>query len=448
MRALHSFWPLVLFPVLLLPFPSLAQDTARAPAAHPLTLAELLPSLASSQDRILSAAARADAAGFALRRAVAARYPELTFLADGGWEYIDRPGEDEIDLDEDVSRMWRNSQTLRLRQMITDFGATAGSIGRAGALSEQARLAFEALRHEVLLAGVDAYLGVYKTAIRLGYARRSEENIRRQTGMEETLVEKGAGLSSDVLQARSQLADATARRIAAEGGLANAASVFNAVFQMELSPADLERLVLPPVPEHALPLSLDNAVNMAIARNPGLKSAEMSLDAAEAAEKASRSLFYPRIDFVADGRRRQNEVGISGVREEFRAMGELRWNLYRGGGDAAALNESKSTVEQIRRALLNERRQVERRVRVAWQDYFTATENLIYLEKQVEHLSEFLELARKERRLGTRTLLDVLTGEISYINALNNALSAKAERVGAAYELLFATGMLDSSMLN
>ena len=40
--------------------------------------------------------------------------------------------------------------------------------------------------------------------------------------------------------------------------------------------------------------------------------------------------------------------------------------------------------------------------------------------------AEFLELARKERQLGNRTLLDVLTGEAALINANSAAASASA----------------------
>ena len=55
---------------------------------------------------------------------------------------------------------------------------------------------------------------------------------------------------------------------------------------------------------------------------------------------------------------------------------------------------------------------------------------------------EFLALARKERKLGTRSLIDVLAGETSFITSIDSAIQAEAGRELAAYNLLFAMGLL------
>ena len=65
-------------------------------------------------------------------------------------------------------------------------------------------------KQQLLLEGAQAYLNVLKANEKLQYAFRSEESIKKQTGIEESLVERGAGLSSDVLQAKQQLAGARA----------------------------------------------------------------------------------------------------------------------------------------------------------------------------------------------------------------------------------------------
>lgn len=45
------------------------------------------------------------------------------------------------------------------------------------------------------------------------------------------------------------------------------------------------------------------------------------------------------------------------------------------------------------------------------------TERAEFLSNQVSMAANFLELARKERELGRRSLLDILNGEIGLINA-------------------------------
>jgi len=53
-----------------------------------------------------------------------------------------------------------------------------------------------------------------------------------------------------------------------------------------------------------------------------------------------------------------------------------------------------------------------------------------------------LELAKKERKMGTRSLLDVLNGEVNYINAQGNAIAAKEDTKIAAFNLLFTMGRI------
>ena len=55
---------------------------------------------------------------------------------------------------------------------------------------------------------------------------------------------------------------------------------------------------------------------------------------------------------------------------------------------------------------------------------------------------EFLRLARKERKLGRRSLLDVLSGETVEINASSDATNAENQVIVAAYSMLFVMGDL------
>ncbi|MCG8619966.1 MAG: TolC family protein, partial [Desulfobacterales bacterium] len=65
------------------------------------------------------------------------------------------------------------------------------------------------------------------------------------------------------------------------------------------------------------------------------------------------------------------------------------------------------------------------------------------LDQQADILKNFLELAKKERKMGTRSLLDVLNGEVNYINAQGTAIAAREDMKIAAYNLVFAMGQMD-----
>jgi hypothetical protein len=78
----------------------------------------------------------------------------------------------------------------------------------------------------------------------------------------------------------------------------------------------------------------------------------------------------------------------------------------------------------------------------AWADLISARDREAFLGNQVEISKNFLELARKERELGRRSLLDVLTGETGLINAQSDLVAAQTDVVLASYRLMRAVGAL------
>ena len=94
----------------------------------------------------------------------------------------------------------------------------------------QAEAGLNAARQDILLRAIVAYLNILRAQGVLKFAVRSEANIKRQTELENARVERGAGLSTDVLQAKQQLAGAQARRVRARGALAVARNSYKTVF--------------------------------------------------------------------------------------------------------------------------------------------------------------------------------------------------------------------------
>ena len=77
----------------------------------------------------------------------------------------------------------------------------------------------------------------------------------------------------------------------------------------------------------------------------------------------------------------------------------------------------------------------------------TAKNNAELLGNQANIAAEFLEFARKERTLGRRSLLDVLSGETALINSSSDAASAEIDVAIAVFTLLDAMGELDEAAL-
>ena len=88
---------------------------------------------------------------------------------------------------------------------------------------------------------------------------------------------------------------------------------------------------------------------------------------------------------------------------------------------------------------------VEEQAKNTFEQLQVAQENAGFLENQANIAGEFLALAREERQLGRRSLIDVLSGETAEINALSDAEAAKSQVAITAYTLLFILGKLDIS---
>jgi TolC family type I secretion outer membrane protein len=402
-------------------------------------LISLLPDLLNNHELIRAAEQRRDRAMFLMRAAQGGYYPKLDIEANVGPEWVNK-------IDDTDTSLTRNYEKASLNQLITDFGATTGRIDQSEIVLTIEKENLNRTRQDVLLNGITSYLGLIRADKTLGFARQSEENIRSTTGMEETMVEYGAGLSSDVLQAKSQLASAKARVAENIGELAFADHRFKAVFGYNGKDM-VETFNIPAMPEDKIPASLDEAIGIAWQFNPRLVVDQLEIERFTQEKRINRSDYFPKFSAFAEGIRREDYLGYEGVREEAVIGAELTYNLYNGGSDVARVEAVTREINEARDRYAENRKLIEEEVANAWQELETAQERFIYLRDQAAIVGEFLEFARRERKLGKRSLLDVLAGEADQLNAQSNAVAAGVDIHVATYRLFHAMGKLDIDLL-
>jgi TolC family type I secretion outer membrane protein len=420
-----------------------------------ILLCSAWPALASAQpfpvfleeavtkhDLVKAAEARRDAARAGLSRARGEWLPHLDAAANIGQERIEYPG------DTATTSETRDTQRIAARQLVYDFGRGRAGIDRSLANLERSEAELKSVRQEVMLQGIAAYLDVLRHKERLRLAKESEGRIMELTGIEETLVTKGAGLASDVLQAKSQLTGARALRVRVEGQLAIAKNRFMTVFGVAATEELLNTLIAPAVPYDLAPATLAEADAKADANSIELLVAQQNVEMARQDVSGSEAAYFPRLHLVGEGLRKYNDGGTLGARNELRGMVELTWEIFSGGKQQAAVREARSILSDHERRMDDLRNRVEERVATAWQNMLTTRENARLLRDQASILEEFLGLAKRERLLGTRSLLDVLNGEVGHLNALSSAVSAETDRAIALFQLFFAMGRLDFDLFS
>lgn len=406
------------------------------------TLYQMLERVVVDHNLIQAAESGRQSAAQNVRLARGDWLPHLYGTASAGQEYIKPPGP------RSSTSETRNYQSLRASQLIFDFGKTGSNINKARAGYERSHVELAAIRQDIILQGITAYLDVYRHAKRLELARQSEKRIIDLTGIEETLVIRGAGLASDVLQAKSQLAGAMAQRVRAEGQLNNARNRFNAIFGFCISDEEIQEMTRPSTPLHYLPVSVMEAVNAAEESSLDLFIAQYNIEMTEHEIKIKNAGYLPSLSLVGELKRKENDSGVRGTRNEALGMVEITWALFSGGKDRAATTQARHILEEQQKIREDLSTQIEERVLTAWQNLITSRENARFLKDQADILEEFLGLAKRERILGTRSLLDVLNGEVTHLNALSNAIYADVDQDLAVYGMLYAMGILELDVLS
>jgi adhesin transport system outer membrane protein len=360
----------------------------------------------------------------------------LELSASGGYQRYEKPNAPRHEVVDALT------YTARVTQLVSDFGRSANSIEENQRVRDQSASGLEAMKQGVALDAILAYLSVQRAERVLDFAVRSERNIIEQARIEDALVVAGRGYVSNVLQAKAQLAGSQARRVRAEGAQSVAQYRIRAVFG-DVAPKLTfgDRIPMP----GALPTSLDAALAEADEASLQVRIGRFRSQALESRAESIRAREYnPRLQVLLESRRAKGLDGVNGTVEDDRLQLQVNMPFNLGLAGSAAVKTAQQEIaasvarENETRALVREQ------VSIAWRNLKTAQDNRFNLGNQVQLAQEFLNIAREERKVGKRTLLDVLSAETNLLNAQSDLASTEFDVLSAAYTLLQAVGRLDS----
>lgn len=369
-----------------------------------------------------------------------AYFPKLTVGAGAGTHKIDRD-------QGSTGRFDPSEVSVGINQLITDFGHTSLRVSAAETVFEKEGKERDLQRQNLVLAAIEAQLQVIRADRSLKYALQSEANIKRQTSLEDARMEAGRGYATDVLQAKAQLAGAEARRVMAENKMSEALNRYRAVFGEDAPDAsDLQAVM---AAESLLPRSEAEIEAIILQQNPDVVAADSRAEVTLAERHAQRAKeLMPRLALQLTRSHYEDYDGVSGSRDDTKAMVRFDWAFDLGMKATKVTNAADLAVVSSKEKAAYVRIQAVEEGRNAWVGWQTSKARSAFLTNQVEISANFLELARKERELGRRSLLDILNGEIALINAQSDATAARVDEVLASYRLLRAVGGLTPNVFN
>jgi adhesin transport system outer membrane protein len=250
-------------------------------------------------------------------------------------------------------------------------------------------------------------------------------------------VDQGSISIADRQQAEERLQSALVRQEEAQLSLDEANITLR-----RLTGLDITQVVVPPNLASAMPAGLEQAVGRARTEHPLVREAVADVDSANAAVTSAQGNLYPTVGLEVNGRVGEDIDGFSGRTNDVQARAVLRWELFDGGINRAAVQEMVRRASQARYRLMELQRQAEEDVRTAWTTMNSQTKVVGALARQSQVSDDLLLSYRSQFNVGRRSLLDVLDAQNTRFNTQVRLETARFSELFAQYQTLAATNLL------
>lgn len=278
----------------------------------------------------------------------------------------------------------------------------------ASARTHAASLDLERARQELYLGAAQAYLDLFSAQEEVLIRRGQMEVTARRVAELEARADIGRSRKSEVIAARTQLAQDSANYLDAAGAerLAQQALMFITGLDTDLAPREV------PLSREA---ALQEYLKLALLR-PDLAARRKSLEAYDRLAEIQDRFYWPTVDLSAD----YYVIKRPAPSPENRWNGaiELRVPLYTGGAAAARKNSAYAGRRAAALALQHAERQALTEVRSAYEEHKYSLLQAASLRDALALASANAKYQQDDYTLGLVTNLDVL-------NALNTVLQTR-----------------------
>jgi len=319
---------------------------------------------------------------------------------------------------------------------------SAMSAANAGVRAQEAAL--HGAEQQLALEVSQAYFAVLRAAAERRVAQGQRDLLQRILDQAETFRQVGSGDIVSVDEARARRDAAEADRIRAKNAL-------------RVARRELERLTHGPVgalrdlgplqPQGPHPDRMSAWTGVAMKNRSLLERAREELQVSRRQIDVARRARWPRLDLDASYRKSRGDFLPDIHREEALVGLRLEFPLFQGGAIGARTRRALATAE----ASLHRKEELEDRVRLEADNAFLALESsvaeLAAATRAFASAGTALAATRQGYRVGTRSIVDLLTVVQDYAVAQRNDYLARYRHVLARLRLKRAAGVLSEKDL-
>jgi len=330
---------------------------------------------------------------------------------------------------------------LGVRQPLYRGGRTEAGVARAQNQVMAQRALLIDSEQSVLLDAVTAYMDVWRDEAEVRLNINNEEVIRRHLAAARDRFEVGETTRTDVAQAESRLARATAQRIAAEAQLRTSRAIFREVTGIPAGSL--------PAAEAAsdIPESEERVTELAQRFHPRVVSSNFRERASEREVRERYGELLPEVGLRAAVTEGRDNQGRGTKNRAAGIFAEVSIPIYQQGLVSSRVREARQLHSQRRLEMEQERRAAEQEGISAWEALQAARAQISSLNAEIRAAEVALEGVRDEVSVGSRTVLDLLDQEQELLDAQVNLVRARRDEVVQSYRLLAAIGRLTAADL-
>jgi outer membrane protein len=402
-----------------------------APDSAALTLTDALALAYSNNPTLLAQRARLRESDEGVTQALAGWRPTVQFTGSAGVQRNEATGSAQ-------QTLTPRSIDLNVTQPVYSGGRTTAQTSQAENTVSSTRATTLAVEQAVLFSVVSSYMDVVQNQAVLDLSINNEQVLRRELEATQDRFRVGEITRTDVAQAESRLAAATADRVQAEGNLQNSRAAF------ERAVGEPPGLLRPPPERPVLPTSRAEAASLAGTNNPNVISAQFVEAAARDNVRAVRGQLLPQLSIVGDLNKGQETTTTIANRTANSAsiIARMTVPLYEGGSIYSQTRQAVEQIGQRRSEADDTRRQVVQTAEQDWETLQATRARIESLQSTIRAAEIALEGVQQEAAVGARTVLDILDAEQELFTDRVNLVQSQHNEVVTEFDLAQQIGRL------
>mgnify|MGYP000851194333 FL=1 len=337
------------------------------------------------------------------------------------------------------------TQSIDIEQKLFQGFAGTASLKKSkiGLTLAQAKLL--KTEQEILYQAIEAYTGLIFAEEKLKINQDNVNLLERQVETDQARLERGQITLSDLSQSESSLAGAQAKFLQAQNETVTAKLNYEKI----IGPiADINSLDKESDLNFALPVSLNEAIEISKKENPNLIISRLEYEQSEKDIIIARSDLSPSASLSFNSSKSDDVSSTIGERDKEILKATISWPIFSGGKNYASLNKSKNLKNRKKLLLDNALKSNDTNVASAWSNFQVSKSLLNSVTSQVKAAEIANEGITVEYESGLgRSTLDVIQSNSILLNAKISLADSERNYLLSQFKLLQSVGYLNSKYL-